>query len=79
MAVASSGGRRHPVAALWPVAIGPELRRALTLEGVRRVETFASRFRVAFAEWPSAPVDPFFNVNAPEDLALAEKILNRTV
>ena len=33
------------------------------------------RFRLAAAEWPSEPVDPFFNVNSPEDLALAEALL----
>jgi molybdopterin-guanine dinucleotide biosynthesis protein A len=27
------------------------------------------------AEWPADPYDPFFNANAPEDLAEAERIL----
>jgi molybdopterin-guanine dinucleotide biosynthesis protein A len=29
---------------------------------------------VAIADWPSAPVDPFFNVNSPEDVAEAERM-----
>jgi molybdopterin-guanine dinucleotide biosynthesis protein A len=75
IAVAASGGRAHRVAALWPVALAGELRRALVNEGVRKVESVLQRFRVALVEWPDAPLDPFFNVNAPEDLARAEAIL----
>jgi molybdopterin-guanine dinucleotide biosynthesis protein A len=29
---------------------------------------------VALAEWPDRPVDPFFNVNRPEDLVAAADI-----
>jgi molybdopterin-guanine dinucleotide biosynthesis protein A len=29
---------------------------------------------VAIADWPTRPVDPFFNVNTPEDVAEAERI-----
>ena len=42
---------------------------------MRKVESVLQRFRVALVEWPDAPFDPFFNVNAPEDLARAEAIL----
>jgi molybdopterin-guanine dinucleotide biosynthesis protein A len=73
--VAASGGCRHHVAALWPVALAADLRRALTEEGSRKVEDFAARFPLALAEWPCEPVDPFFNVNSPEDLAHAEALL----
>jgi molybdopterin-guanine dinucleotide biosynthesis protein A len=72
VAVASSGGRRHHVVALWPVALAGDLRHALVAEGVRKVETFVDRYKIVEAEWPAAPFDPFFNVNTPEDLAAAE-------
>jgi molybdenum cofactor guanylyltransferase len=78
IAVAASGGRRHHVAALWPVALAADLRRLLTEQGLRKVEDFAARFPVALAEWPAAPIDPFFNVNSPEDLARAEALCSRT-
>lgn len=74
MAVAASGGRRHHVIALWPVALETELRRALVDEGLRKAETFVTLQSPALAEWPDAPLDPFFNVNRREDLALAEKM-----
>jgi molybdopterin-guanine dinucleotide biosynthesis protein A len=74
LACASSAGRRHPVAAIWPVASREELRRALTEEGVRKVEQWTARYHLAVAEWPAAPVDPFFNVNTPAEAAEAERL-----
>jgi molybdopterin-guanine dinucleotide biosynthesis protein A len=75
IAVASSGGRTHPLAALWPVGLAADLRRALAGEGLRKVETFVARFPLALAEWPCEPVDPFFNVNSPADLSRAEALV----
>jgi molybdenum cofactor guanylyltransferase len=72
IAVAASGGRTHHVAALWPVDLASALRRALVEERLSKVETFLARFPTAVVEWPSEPFDPFFNVNTPDDLALAE-------
>jgi molybdenum cofactor guanylyltransferase len=74
IACAASGGRRHPVIALWPVALREDLRRALIEERVRRVGEQSGRYTLAVAEWPAAPVDPFFNVNTPEDVAEAERL-----
>ena len=74
LACAQSGGRRHPVAGLWPVALREDLRRALVNEGLRKIEAWTARHGVAFAEWPVEPIDPFFNVNTPEDVAAAERL-----
>jgi len=74
LACARSGEWRHPVIGLWPVALRADLRRALVEEGLRKIETWTARHGVAIADWPAAPVDPFFNVNTPEDLAEAERI-----
>lgn len=77
IAVAVSAGRTHHVAALWPVALAGALRRLLVEEGLRTTRLVAGRFGVASAEWPAKPVDPFMNVNTPEELALAEAALAR--
>jgi molybdopterin-guanine dinucleotide biosynthesis protein A len=74
LASAASGGRTHPVIGLWPVDIREELRRALLEEGVRKIDLFTARHKLAIAEWPVLPYDPFFNANAPDDLAQAESI-----
>ncbi|MDE2579480.1 MAG: molybdenum cofactor guanylyltransferase MobA [Hyphomicrobiales bacterium] len=77
IAVAGSGGRMHPVAALWPSALAPQLRRALYEEDLRKVGRFVERFAPAVADWPATPFDPFFNVNTPQDLLEAEQIAAR--
>jgi molybdopterin-guanine dinucleotide biosynthesis protein A len=74
IAVAESGGQIHPVVALWPVARATELRRAIVEEGLRKVERWLDRHRVVRVEFPVVPVDPFYNVNRPEDLAEAERL-----
>jgi molybdopterin-guanine dinucleotide biosynthesis protein A len=75
MACATSGGREHPVFALWPVRLAPELRRALESEGVRKVDAWTARYRLARAAFATDPIDPFFNVNAPGDMKAAEALL----
>ena len=74
-AVALSGDRRHGVSALWPVTARGALRAAMGSEGLRRVGAFLDRLRPATARWPTAPVDPFLNINGPDDLAAAEALL----
>jgi molybdopterin-guanine dinucleotide biosynthesis protein A len=74
LACARSGEWRHPVVGLWPVRLRDDLRHALAEEGLRKIESWTARHGVAIADWPVAPVDPFFNVNAPEDVAEAERI-----
>jgi len=74
LACARSGEWRHPVIGLWPIALREDLRRALVEEDLRKIELWTQRHGVALADWPDAPVDPFFNVNTPEDAARATEI-----
>ena len=74
LACAQSGGRRHPVVGLWPLTLRDDLRQALVREGLRKIETWTARHGVALAEWPAEPIDPFFNVNTPEDAAEADRL-----
>jgi molybdenum cofactor guanylyltransferase len=74
LACARSGEWRHPVVALWPVALREDLRRALVQEGLHKIEIWTARHGIAIADWPAAPIDPFFNVNTPDDAARAEAL-----
>jgi len=74
MACARSDGQDHPVFGLWPVRLGADLRRAME-EGVRKVDLWTARYKLAVAEFAATPFDPFFNANRPEDLAEAERLL----
>ena len=77
LACATSGGRDHPVFGLWPVALAADLRRAVAEEGMRKVDRWTGRYRLARAEFATAAVDPFFNVNGPADMAAAAALLAR--
>lgn len=80
LVVAESGGRIHPVDALWPLAAAPDLRRFLeageTYRAMRFIET-SGYSSVSFGPvaLPGGAVDPFFNVNTREDLAVASRLL----
>ena len=76
LACAATGGRTHPPVGLWPVSLRSALRDALAA-GERKIDRWTARFGCAVAEWPDGPVDPFFNANAPDDLATAEGVLLR--
>ena len=74
LACARSGEWRHPVVGLWPLTLRADLRKALVDEDLRKIEVWTARHGVAIADWPDQPIDPFFNVNTPEDAALAEQV-----
>ena len=73
LACAASNGRLHPVVAVWPVTLRGALRTTLEEEGMRQVGRWGERFSRAQADY-AEPVDPFFNVNSPTDLAEAERL-----
>lgn len=77
--VACSGGRRHPVFALWPVSMRAALKRALE-RGERKVSAFLDAHDCVEVEFPIKrwglhPVDPFFNINTPQDFVQANRML----
>ena len=71
-AIASSGGRVHPVFGLWSVRLAAELRAALVQRNERRVMVWASSLPSAVADWPLAGRDPFTNVNTPNELSVVQ-------
>lgn len=74
LAVASSGGQTHPVIGLWSVRLRNELRHALVEEDVRKIDRWTARYPLATVEWPTEPLDPFFNANTVEDIAEADRL-----
>jgi molybdenum cofactor guanylyltransferase len=79
MACATSGGRDHPVFALWPVRLVEDLRAAVVDEGVRKVDIWTARYKLAQAAFDTSDGefdgDPFFNINRREDLDTAAALL----
>lgn len=74
-ALARSGGRVHPVVGLWPLALRDDLRRALRAAGVRKVEDWTRRLDPAIVDFAVEAIDPFFNINTPDDLIRAAALL----
>jgi molybdenum cofactor guanylyltransferase len=74
LAVAASAGQSHPVIGLWSVALRDELRHALVVEDVRKIDRWTARYRLATVSWPTEPLDPFFNANTMDDIVEAERL-----
>ena len=74
LAVAASGQQTHPVVGLWSVQLRHELREALVVEGLRKIDRWTSRYRSVTVTWPTEPLDPFFNANTVEDIAEADRL-----
>lgn len=68
------GQVRHPTFGLWPVDLRDDLRAALQ-GGLRKVVMWTDKHDGREALFPVTTIDPFFNVNTPEDLARAEAFL----
>ena len=74
LAVAASDGQSHPVIGLWSVGLRDELRHALVVEDIRKIDRWTARYRLATVTWPTEPLDPFFNANTMDDIAAAERL-----
>lgn len=69
IACTSSGSQVHFAVGLWPTSLRQDLRRAVTVKGIRSVREWAAPHGIAEVPWPTEPFDPFLNINTPEDLA----------
>ncbi len=65
--------RPQPTFGLWPTALRDDLRHALAT-GTRKILQWTDRHGAGLAVFATEPIDPFFNVNTREDLALAETL-----
>jgi len=76
LAATKSEGRiyRHPTFGIWPVRLRDDLRRALN-DGLRKVVVWTDAHAAGQALFPTGDIDPFFNINTPEDLAKAEAMI----
>ena len=76
IALAASANGVHPVFGLWPIALADELEAFLDSGESGKILTFADRYfrlNVPFdhLDVDGEEVDPFFNINTPEDIERA--------
>jgi molybdopterin-guanine dinucleotide biosynthesis protein A len=72
LACAASGGRHHPVFGIWPVNLFAALKVAMIDNGVRKIDDWTSGYNMKTVKFEFRKIDPFFNINRPEDLQYAE-------
>ena len=73
-AIASSGGQDHYIIGMWNTELLDGLEHAIASDNLLRVKDWADKISAARVKWPIQSFDPFFNVNTPEDLQVAERI-----
>ncbi|MET3598617.1 molybdenum cofactor guanylyltransferase MobA [Martelella mangrovi] len=81
--LAQSEGRVHPVFALWPLALHDDLTRWFATGSNRRLMDFVKAHPHRTVDFstvatPEGAVDPFFNINTPQDLDTARQIAKLT-
>ncbi len=74
--LAMSNQNRHPVFGLWPVTLLGSLAEFLEKAETRKVMAFVKLHRHSFVDFSPGigdeiTLDPFFNVNEPQDLEIA--------
>jgi molybdenum cofactor guanylyltransferase len=70
--IAASDDQSHYLTGYWPASLAPVLDDAIKVKGLRRVQDFKTLVNAFELVWPASLLDPFLNINTPEDLALAE-------
>ena len=81
VALTASLGQMHPVMGLWPVSLTARLANWLANPPTLKVRAFLRDLPVSVVEFPPletplGELDPFFNVNTPDDLEHARKMLD---
>jgi molybdopterin-guanine dinucleotide biosynthesis protein A len=79
VAIAVSAARRHPTIALWPISARAAVADALARQSLS-VDALASKLNAVAVPFPMREIggralDPFFNVNTPDDLATARSLI----
>ena len=64
----------HPVFGLWKTYLFEDLRKELK-KGVRKVTLWSKRHKASSVCFSDEKIDPFFNINTPDDIALLKEYL----
>jgi len=68
-------GFAQPTFSLWHKRALPDIEQALLVEKNGGFKPLLQSLNAVYLDWPEREPSPFFNINTPEDLALAEKLL----
>jgi molybdopterin-guanine dinucleotide biosynthesis protein A len=65
------------VFAVWRADLPVTSESVLRDSGLRKMDDFIAQFASTRVEFAVGAIDPFFNINTPDDLARAEMLLER--
>lgn len=65
-------GFAQPTFTLWNKSVYSSVERALLVDKNGGFKSLLQRLDTVYLDWPEQPLNPFFNINSCEDLALAE-------
>jgi len=68
----------QPTFSLWHRRLLPRLKEAVLEEGMAGFKQFLREIPVATLDWESSDLSPFFNINDPDALVAAARLLERT-
>ena len=68
-------GFAQPTFSLWHKRALPDIEQLLLVEKNGGFKPLLQSLNAVYLDWPEREPSPFFNINTPEDLALAEKLL----
>jgi molybdopterin-guanine dinucleotide biosynthesis protein A len=72
VAVAESNSQQHHIFAVWSADISTSSEDVLVRRGLRKMGDFVAAFPNVHVTFATDPLDPFLNINTPEELARAE-------
>lgn len=74
LAIATSNNRVHPIFALWHASLAGKIEQQLQTGEIPRLQDWIKQQKMVEVEFTAEGYDPFFNINAPQDLYTAEPL-----
>jgi molybdopterin-guanine dinucleotide biosynthesis protein A len=68
-------GFAQPTFSLWNKRVLPAVEETLLVKKMGGFKPLLTALNTVYLDWPEQPLNPFFNINTPEDLAEAELLL----
>ena len=69
-------GFAQPTFSLWNKRVLPAVEEALLVKKMGGFKSLLAELNTVYLDWPEQPINPFFNINTPEDLAAAERLFS---
>jgi molybdopterin-guanine dinucleotide biosynthesis protein A len=68
-------GFAQPTFSLWHKRVLPTVEETLLVKKQGGFKPLLNALNTVYIDWPEQSISPFFNINTPEDLATAERLL----